>query len=145
MLGRWELSGILRNQSGPPLTVNGSTSISTRRADYLGGDAILSGDERGPNHWFNTAAFKTAPNDRLGNSGVGIVVGPGLALWDMSLRKEFRMTERWRLKFQADAFNSLNHVNFRGLNVTTTSGTTFGTVSSSGPARNIQFGSRVTF
>jgi hypothetical protein len=142
--GRWEASGIVRNQSGPPLTVTGSTSISTRRSDYLGGEVDLASDQRSPDHWFNTAAFKTAPNDRLGNGGVGVVRGPGLYLWDLSLRKEFPIHERVRLKFQADAFNLMNHANFRSLNVTS-SAAAFGSVSASGPARNIQFGARITF
>jgi hypothetical protein len=65
-------------------------------------------------------------------------------LWDLSFRKEFKIYESWRLQFRADAFNLMNHVNFRSLNVTT-SNADFGTLGASGPARNIQFGARITF
>jgi hypothetical protein len=143
-LGRWEISGITRWQAGQPLTPTGSATGVTRRADYIGGDVSLPSDERGPNRWFDTAAFRTAPNDRLGTAGVGIIRGPSLYLWDVSLRKEFRLHENWRLRFQADAFNLMNHVNFRSLNVTT-SNTDFGSFSAAGPPRNLQFGARITF
>jgi hypothetical protein len=83
----WEFSGITRNQTGAPYSISANTSIGGRRADYLGGDALVPSDLRGPNAWFNPAAFGPAPNDRLGNSGTGIVRGPGLYLWDFSLRK----------------------------------------------------------
>src|SRR3989442_14419109 len=36
---------------------------------------------------FNKAAFASAPNDRRGTAGVGIIEGPGRYLWDISLRK----------------------------------------------------------
>jgi len=142
--GRWEISGITRRQAGPPLTPVGSSTGVTRRADYIGGEVSLPSDQRGPNRWFNTSAFRTAPNDQLGTAGVGIIRGPGLYLWDISLRKEFKIHEGWRLQFRADAFNLMNHVNFRSLNVTT-SNADFGTLGASGPARNIQFGARITF
>ena len=141
--GGWEVSGIVRDQSGSPLTPVGSATGVTRRADYIGGDVGLSSGQ-GPNHWFNTAAFKTPSASALGNAGVGNILGPGLALWDVSLRKVFKIRESWNVRFTADSFNALNHPNFRGLDVTT-SDSAFGTVSGSGPARNIQFGVKVTF
>jgi hypothetical protein len=144
-LGGWELSGITRAQSGPHLTPSGSATGVTRRADYVGGQEIdLPTDERGPNRWFNTAAFQTASTTALGDAGVGTIVGPGLYLWDMSLRKEFRLHETWRLQFRLDSFNLLNHVNFRSLQVTTSSNN-FGSLTGAGPARNIQGGLRLTF
>jgi hypothetical protein len=141
-LGRWELSGITRAQSGSPVTPVGSSTGVTRRADYIGGDIAISGPD--PNHWFNTAAFKTAPTTALGTGSVGMIKGPGLYLWDLSVRKEFRVNERWRLRLEGNSFNLLNHPNFRSLNVTT-SDAAFGTVSASGPARNIQFAGRLSF
>jgi outer membrane receptor protein involved in Fe transport len=49
-----------------------------------------------------------------------------------------------KLKLQADGFNLLNKANFRGLNVTTTD-RDYGSVTASGPGRNIQLGMRATF
>jgi hypothetical protein len=143
--GGWEISGITRFQSGAYLTPTGSSNVpGTRRSTYLGGVVALPSDQRGPDHWFNTAAFSNAPATALGNAGVGIIQGPGWENWDLSLRKVFRIREGWNLRFTADSFNLLNHVNFDDPNVTTSSGS-FGTISSSQPARNIQFGLRLAF
>ncbi len=60
------------------------------------------------------------------------------------MRKIFKIAERKTLRFTADAFNVFNHVNFNAPN-TTTSSSSFGTISSSQPARNIQFGIRLSF
>ena len=142
--GGWEISGITRAQSGQHYTPVGSATSITRRADYIGGDVTLPTDQRGANHWFNTAAFQTASSTALGNAGSGIIVGPGLYLWDASARKEFKLGETRRLQFRADAFNFMNHVNFRSLQVTTSS-SNFGTLTGSGPARNLQGGLRFSF
>jgi hypothetical protein len=143
--GGWELSGITRAQSGPYLTPTASATGVTRRANYVGGDVALSSDVRGPNNWFNKAAFAAPANDQLGNAGVGTIVGPGLYLWDLSVRKEFHISERRRLQFRADAFNLMNHANFRSLQTTVTTTSNYGTVTGSGPARNLQGGIRFDF
>ena len=120
--GNWEISGITRAQSGQAYTPVGSSTGITRRADYVGGEVELPSDERGPNKWFNTAAFQTAPTTAIGTAGTGVIMGPGLFLMDLSLRKAFTIGEKrkYRFQFRADAFNVLNHANFRSLQVTTT-------------------------
>jgi len=47
-----------------------------------------------------------------GNLGRNTFVGPGLFQTDMSLTKNFRLTERFNLKFDASAFNVFNRTNF---------------------------------
>ena len=142
VLSGWEISGITRYQSGPYFTVTGNTAIGTRRADYVGGPVLL--DNPGPNGWINPAAFAAAPATRRGNSAVGSVLGPNLQTWDFSMRKQFRLSERFNLRFQADMFNAFNRANFRApATVVTTGG--FGTIGAAGPARNIQFGLKLNF
>jgi hypothetical protein len=143
-LGGWEISGITRAQSGQYYTPVGSATGVTRRADYIGGTVRLSSDQRSANKWFNIAAFATESSSALGSAGVGTILGPGLYLWDVSMRKEFKVRERGRLQFRADAFNVMNHVNFRSLQVTTSS-SGFGSLTGSGPARNLQGGARFDF
>jgi hypothetical protein len=104
----------------------------------------LSGSERTPDRWFNTAAFAPAGADHLGTSGVGDIVGPGLNLWDASVRKIFKIRESVQLQVQADAFNTLNHPNFRNLGVVTSS-SGYGGFSATGPPRNVQLGARLSF
>ena len=155
ILSGWEVSGITRFQSGAYFTPTASTAIGTRRADYIGGPVLLSNP--GPDGWVNPAAFGPAPLGRRGNAPVGIVQGPSLQTWDFSMRKQFRLTERFNLRFQADMFNAFNRANFRspdvgfGSCVTTTtsacgpSNGAFGKISTTGPARNIQFGLKLNF
>jgi hypothetical protein len=145
-LARWEISGITRFQSGPYLTPVGSSSIpGTRRAEYLGGPVALPSDQRNANEWFNIAAFSNAPATALGNAGVGIIEGSGWENWDFSLRKVFAIRERLSLRFAAETFNAFNHVNLDAPAVTTSTTSTFGSVSTSQPARNIQFGLHLVF
>jgi hypothetical protein len=163
ILSGWEVSGITRFQTGELLTVTGEALIGGggRRADYVGGPVLLPNGERGPNGWINEAAFRPAPDDRLGNAGVGIVPGPGRQTWDFSFRKVFNATENVRIQLKADFFNAFNRANFRNpntnfgrLNAQGTCGTpanpvacnnSFGTIDSTAPGRSIQLGLRLTF
>lgn len=47
-----------------------------------------------------------------GTSGRNLFRGPFQVRFDMSLAKEFAITERYRLRFEADAFNMFNHPDF---------------------------------
>ena len=142
VMGSWMLNGIIRLQSGQYYSITGSTAEGTRRADYLGTSVYPS--SQGPNNWFNTAAFATAPVGRLGNSGTGNVEGPPLHVFNLSLAKNLRYRERYNLKFQTDFFNAFNIANFSGLGTTVTSGG-FGTLSSAYPPRQIQMSLKMTF
>jgi hypothetical protein len=140
----WEISGITRVQTGQYLTPNG-TSIVSRRSQYVGGVVALPSDKRSVDHWFNTAAFTNAPTAALGNAGVGVIEGPGWQSWNVALRKVFRVREGWSLRFTADAINLMNHPNFGNPSVSTSGGAAYGTITSSQPGRNIQFGVRLAF
>ena len=151
VLAGWEVSGITRFQSGAYFTPTASTAIGTRRADYLGGPVLVS-DSGAPAltctgiciPWVNTTAFAAAPPTRRGSAGVGIIQGPALKTWDLSMRKQFSLTERFNLRFQADFFNLFNRANFRSPAVVVTGGG-FGAITTAGPARNIQFGLKLNF
>ncbi|HEX5082258.1 MAG TPA: carboxypeptidase regulatory-like domain-containing protein [Blastocatellia bacterium] len=140
-LGGWELSGITRWQTGQLLTPSGNSSIGSRRPDATGQPVEGPGTLQ---EWFNTDAFVNPPNDRRGTAGVGVIPGPGRHLWDLSLRKQFSLTERFNLQFQGDFFNAWNIVNLNNPNTDANSGS-FGAVNGAAPARNIQLGLRLTF
>jgi hypothetical protein len=144
VLAGWQLSGIHRFQTGPYYTITANTAIGTRRAEYLGGSILLPAGQRTVTTYLNAAAFGPAPATGYGNAGVGAVQGPGMILWDASLRKEFRATERLKVRFQGDLFNVLNRANFRGLDTSATD-RAFGSISAAGPARNVQLGLRMQF
>ena len=61
------------------------------------------------------------------------------------MRRRFALTERFNLQFQADIFNAFNRANFRDLETNFSNTNSFGTISTSGPPRNIQFGLKLTF
>jgi hypothetical protein len=48
----------------------------------------------------------------FGNSGRNLFRGPFQTRFDMSLAKQFTLSERFRLRFEADAFNIFNHPDF---------------------------------
>jgi hypothetical protein len=146
VLDGYEISGVTRLQSGPYLTVTGTANsvFGNRRADCLSSDPLFEDGERGPNSWARRDAFAIAPDTRRGTCGVGTLPGPGAQTWDFSLRRNFGLTERFKLRFQADIFNAFNRTNFRDLE-SNLSSAAFGTISTSGPPRNIQFGLKLTF
>ena len=144
----WELSGITHLQSGSYLTPTATTSIGSRRADYIGGLTKIELG-KGPAGWFNTLAFAPPPDGRLGNAGVGIIVGPGRRLWDLSARKLFNITEGIKLGYQADFFNAFNQTNFNDPGIAfgtiASPNTSFGKISAAAPGRNIQMGLKLVF
>jgi transketolase N-terminal domain/subunit len=60
---------------------------------------------------------------RLGNSGVGILKGPGEVAVSLGLAKVFSIRERARLRLEASFTNLPNHPNFAppGVDITTPS------------------------
>lgn len=142
LLDRYEISGITRFQSGRPYTISGNTLTGNRRADV-----VLAGDElylRQDRQWINPAAFRPAPDTRRGTSGTGIVEGPSLTAWDVSIRKVFAFGDSKELSFQADVFNLFNRANFSGMD-TNASSATFGVLNASGPGRSVQLGIKFVF
>jgi hypothetical protein len=74
------------------------------------------------------------------------VNGPGYFDADIGLMKNFHFTEAAYLQFRADFLNAFNNVNLGMTNTNfSTTSTTFGDVSTSQPARNIQFALKVYF
>jgi hypothetical protein len=78
---------------------------------------------------FNIGAFNPVPSGPIGNCGVGILLGPGTSTIAAGLAKNFHLTERLRLRFEATFTDLLNHSNFAppSTNVTSSS---FGVVQS---------------
>jgi hypothetical protein len=123
-LGGWALSGIITAESGAPLNmgVNGTTSASV--IGNTSNRPNVNGPIKYPQtaaQWFDPSVF-SAPActiggsgaDCYGNLGHNAVRGPGRDNWNMSLLKNFAMTERFNLQFRADAFNMWNHTQFKG-------------------------------
>jgi len=157
VLGNWRWANILTLQTGQPMTAVLSTALSgtqsngSDRPDLIASPNIPSG-QRGPNRWFNTAAFRTPPIyfDQLGafsipgNEGRNIITGPDFKVWDSSLERQVRLSERANLVFRTELFNLTNHPNFDrpGLIFGTSN---FGRISSAQNSRQIQFSLRLNW
>lgn len=157
LLGGWEFSPIFTAQTGLPLTINQSQLVNIggerRSRPNRVSDGALPDSQRTVDRWFDTNAFVTlnptpgqagfVPNQIFGNSGVGVVRGPGYQNFDFNLSKEFPIWERVSTQFRAEFFNALNRANFGIPGVTLGAG--FGQIVSASDARIIQFALKLKF
>lgn len=164
----WEVSGVTTIQDGTPLTItdgNGGSifGLSSSRAEMCPGatytsavtsggvEARLGGASGGPGY-INAGAFCTADLPQIGNgtgwgnSGIGILLGPGNVNFDFSVLKTTRIKERHIIQFRSEFFNFFNHPQFANPATVVSTPATFGqiTATSVGP-RIIQFALKYNF
>ena len=81
-----------------------------------------------------------------GNSGLGIVQGPGQVNFDVSIIKNTRITERQTLQFRTEFFNIANHPVFANPGVARNNANLFGVINTTvGNPRLIQFALKYSF
>ncbi len=166
LLGGWEASGIVNLQSGQSLTVTqaldnfdcqtptGGTGCIANT--YPGGlnmdvsDIAPRPNRVAPIHmvkkrtqWFSTSSFADSIG-QFGNSGTGVLLGPGIINFDMAAMKNINFGQRTSFQFRAEFFNAFNHTNFGYVDTGTDDGT-FGQVLSAHAPREIQFGGKFYF
>jgi hypothetical protein len=149
----WQFSTVYQIESGMPFTIsvfgdtaNAGTVLGENpiRANYTG-QPIFGPGTRTANEWFNPQAFATPAAYTFGDVGRNSVYGPPLRTLDLAVVRSFRMTERSRFQFRAEAFNALNMVNLGTPNrfVNTPQ---FGTITMPmTPGRELQMSARVSF
>lgn len=149
----WRTSAVYQAQSGFPLTIsvfgdtaNAGTLLGENpiRANYTG-QPIFGPGTRNAQTWFNPAAFAAPPAYTFGNVGRNTVYGPGMQTLDISLVREFAVTETARFQVRGEFFNALNTVNLGTPNrfVNTPQ---FGSITeASTPGREIQVSARFSF
>ena len=74
-----------------------------------------------------------------GNTGRGILSGPGRSNTDFSILKDFAFKDRYKMQFRSEFFNVFNQVNFNIPDSTVTDGSAFGTIRGASAGRVIQF------
>ena len=165
VFGGWQVSTILTLQSGPYLTPTFSggdpsgtnaPSRGTQRPDRIGEGSVANptrdmwldrnaflcpGRAAGTTTQFNCAVgtvpgSSPAPIGRFGNSGVGIITGPGTFGLNAALSKQFRLTERVRLRAEGSFTNVPNWTNL-GDPVLDITNSNFGRITG---ARGVDFG-----
>jgi hypothetical protein len=149
VLGGWSLAALVTIQSGSALTIgdtnaNNVFGISEDRAALAGNCSRNQLVTQGPissklNNYFNASCFTTPPaigadgiGTAFGNSGTGILLGPGQANLDLAVSKAVVLPwlhENGTLQLRAEFFNSLNHPQFSNPDTNFTS-PTFGVISS---------------
>jgi hypothetical protein len=157
VVGGWQVSPIVTVRSGFPLALGNNTGDPTGtfsggiRPDCNGTNTIygrqnyaVSGGGGGF-LWFDPNNY-TNNTSGFGNCAPSIsqLRGPGYYDWDISLQKNFQLTERFRLEFRTDFLNTFNRVNLGAPNTTVDQATT-GVIQTAQPARNIQFALKLYF
>jgi len=111
----WQLAGTGTAYSGQPFTPVQTGTVD--KGQPTRPDRIASGALSNPSHlaWFNLAAFQVVPLTafRYGNSGRNILDGPGSLAINLSVSRNFSISEYGRLQFRWEAFNLTNHTNFQ--------------------------------
>ena len=149
--GGWQVNAIVTLASGNGLTVTApnrtGSNFTAVRANRLcdGRDDSLSGNLRSNGFvWFDRSCFAIPAAGYFGNSGRGIMHGPGTNNWDIGVQKNVRITESSRFELRAELFNAFNHAQFN--NPDTTAGdTNFGIISSARAPRLVQLAGRVVW
>jgi hypothetical protein len=161
VIGGWTVTSIYNYQSGEPLTIY--SGVETTNTQHTSTAIVTGADPGttlhynqtgvlGPVLWpttaFVNATLANPVNCRTSTDGKTTYCipaagqqgssrnqfrGPGFWNTDAGLRKNFTLTERFKLQFIADAFNVFNHPNFENpRNATvgspTITSTSFGTV-----------------
>jgi hypothetical protein len=122
IISGWSLNGIYSAYTGEPFTVQ--SGVRTSNNSHIS-RAALTGEL--PKAGFKEQAgtvgpvmFTRAERDQYfripdpGDSGIGrnMFRGPGYWNFDLGIQKLIMITERWRLQFRAESFNTLNHPSF---------------------------------
>jgi len=131
-LGGWHFNGILYMRSGTPFNViaNGGIQACPGMRPNLVGDPTIPKDKRTLAEYFNTAAFMVPTGGQCvpGDAGRNILSGPGYVNVDLSLFKDFAITERAKLETRFEFFNATNTPHFSNPNSDMGSPTTFGSI-----------------
>lgn len=153
----WQLNVIAMHNSPTPFTISDSTNVSLQaNSPPISGFAAsrpdaVSDANAGPHtvdQWLSRAAFSrlsaVTQAGQFGNLGRNTGRGPALTNFDISLVRNFPVSEALRLQFRAESFNVANHANF-GLPVSDLNSTNFGRIFSAAPPRLLQFALKLNF
>jgi TonB dependent receptor-like, beta-barrel len=151
--GGWQLSGLESCYTGTPFTVTAdATSLNApnnrQTGDQVKPDVQFIGAV-GPGHYFyDPTAFAPVSDQRFGTSGRNILRNTGIWNTDLTVMRNFVITERAQLQFRTEFYNLPNTSHFYpigGSGSTTTSVTSgsFMQVTSSYGERNIRFALRL--
>ncbi|MBI3280103.1 MAG: carboxypeptidase regulatory-like domain-containing protein [Acidobacteria bacterium] len=114
LTGGWQLGSIITLESGLPETPSAGSDVANvgvghnNRPDATGINPSL-GSKRSVDRFFNTDAFRIQPIHSYGNAGRNVIEGPGIINADVSVMKDFHVSESKRFELRAEGFNIANH------------------------------------
>jgi len=117
LIGGWNLNGVVSLNSGTPFDVGSGKDIAQtgnynygngygyERANLVG--RLYPGNKT-PAEWINVASFQAPALNTFGNLGRDSLRSDWNKNVDLSLFRQFPITERFRLEFRFEAFNITN-------------------------------------
>jgi hypothetical protein len=155
VLGGWTLTTITSHTSGTPInliyTASGTQSVSSLISyrPNLNGKAVLANTTRTSNalQLLDPTVVAIPPvNTPFGNASRNAARGKAFNTSDVGVHKKFFISSDGKRNFElrAEAFNVFNHVNY-GLPDSNVSDAAYGQVTTTLPARQLQFAGRLTF
>ncbi|MEP7273415.1 MAG: TonB-dependent receptor, partial [Acidobacteriota bacterium] len=154
VIGGFSVNAITQAQSGFPVSVTAVSAALlglsfTQLRPNLVGDPSLSGDRSTGEkvaQWFNTAAFTQPAQFTFGSSPrtLSNVRGPGYFSTNLSIQRNFKITETIVFQFRAEAYNVFNRANFT-TPVTILGANNFGRLLATEAPRQFQFGGKLYF
>jgi hypothetical protein len=119
LLNDWQLAGLFQAQDGFPFTASSGVNVRIAGTNFnraVGVDLAAGASTNpvlgGVDQYFDPSGFQLAPPHVIGNLGANTLIGPGLALLDLSVIKRFRAWRGTSAEFRVDVFNALNRANF---------------------------------
>jgi hypothetical protein len=156
ILGGWSVNAVSVYQTGFPLQIyqsnnNSNFGYGAQRPNEVSGATLGSSGsvESRLNDYINYSAFTIAPEGTFGSTPrtLGSIRGPGQKNWDLSIFKNFAITERFKAQFRAEALNGFNSPLFHTPDTNLSDGKgVFGVINTTDNfARQLQLAIRVTF
>jgi hypothetical protein len=122
-LDNWQFSGISQFESGFPQSLNCQFTYPVNLfggGDYsrciLTGPVHLSRGDRTFYRFFDTSVIHPPTKTNPGNAAPGVVRGPGVEDWAISVFKNFPFGEKRAVQFRIETFNTFNHPQFNTVN-----------------------------
>jgi hypothetical protein len=153
VLGGWRLYWITYLETGQFFSpsFSGADVSNTNTASGLPdriGNGNLPAAERRIDRWFDASAFAVPPRGRFGNSGHNVVEGPGLHEHNITIAKDFRITEGMLFTFMTAMQNAFNRANFNNPGANISAPGSVGVISSTrafAPGRQIMLRGQLSF
>ena len=155
--GGWQLAGVYTMTPGEAVTFTytpaAAFQVSGISNDFSGAnnyrpnvicDPYAAAGQQSITNWFNPACVvvPTDPSQPFGNAPRNSVRGPDFRQFDLAANKRITLAGRTQLEIRIEAFNLFNRVNYTAP-LANRSASTFGTITSTFDARQVQLGAKI--